>query len=241
MFFTFLRFPNRATNYNNRKESPMAITQADIRLDAILQEEKRVGQLIKVAEEKKMEYQQAQQEANDARTALEWRRLLRRIEDDDVLKGTSEAVRVAIAEYERSFREPENYENDEGIEYAATDDFADFNTVDTCVDTVLDRMHEQLEVQKNTDRAVLMLVIVTAEIGRLLENALGGDPRFAGAPIGEIEDCRDSIAAEWQELFFSTNEGGALGTGVLNVSDAERWHSVVSTHLGAPFDAAPAV
>ncbi|CUE71286.1 Hypothetical protein, putative [Bodo saltans] len=216
----------------------MSITQADIHLDAIISEEKRVAQLIKKAAEKRIEFEQAEQEANDARTALEWRRLLRRIEDDQVLKMASETMRSAVLQFENSFREPHNYENDEGVEYTATDDFADFTTVDGCADRLLDTMHEQLEVQRNTDRAVLLLVIVTVEVGRALENALSGDARFAGAPVGEIEDCRDSLVTEWQQLFFAEGSG-PLGSGALSLVDATRWHSVVSTHLGAPFDSAP--
>jgi hypothetical protein len=216
----------------------MAITQADIHLDAIICEEKRVAQLVKKAAEKKIEFEQAEQEANDARIALEWRRVLRRIEDDQVLKNVSETMRSAVRNYENSFRAPENYETTEEVEYAATDDFADFTTVDECADRLLDSMHEQLDAHRNTDRAVLMLLIVTVEIGRALENALSGDARFSGAPIGEIEDCRDSLVAEWQQLFFGEG-AGPLGSGSLSLVDAQRWHNIVSTHLGAPFDSAP--
>mmetsp|Transcript_17703 Transcript_17703/g.20145 ORF Transcript_17703/g.20145 Transcript_17703/m.20145 type:complete len:228 (-) Transcript_17703:149-832(-) len=224
----------------------MAVAASDITVQALLSEEKNVARLQKIASELKLRFEEAQQEANAAAQALEWKRLLRRIEDDDLLKATVADLRKAIAVYHASFREPDGYRAHEGgeespVDYTATDDYADFTGVDKCVDDVLDSMHEQLDAG-NVDRAALLLLICSAEIGREVRLATEQAKSSSGAPIAEIEECRDGIASEWQQLFFdgSLSEGDAeyntVGSGRLQKEAAMQWHRIVATHLGSPFD-----
>lgn len=226
-----------------------AVTPSEITIEALRAEELSVVALRQRAEVLKAQYEEAEREASSAAQALEWKRILRRIEDDALLKQSFVSLRGAITAYHQSFKEPEGYHNsgdgEDVVDYTATDDYGDFTGVDRVVDEILDKMHEQLEAG-HSDRAALMLLICSSEIGRELQSAVEQSKSTSGnavaIPVGEIEDCRDGIVAEWQQLFFDAGEdvpSVALGSGRLSEVDAQRWFEVVASHLGAPFDSRP--
>lgn len=226
----------------------MAVAANDISVEALHSEELQVVSLQRRAAELKQQFEEAQREADAAAQGLEWKRLLRRIEDDALLKETVLRLRKIIAAYHTSFREPEGYRNthdgeESPVDYAATDDYADFTGVDRCVDEILDVMHEQLDAG-HMDRAALLLLICSTEIGREVQQAaeqIKASPH-CGIPQAEIEECRDGIVSEWQQLFFDENLSdddaarAAVGSGRLPRDTAERWFHIVTTHLGSPFD-----
>ncbi|KAF5225176.1 hypothetical protein ECC02_001721 [Trypanosoma cruzi] len=216
------------------------LTEEDITEEAIhseearlLNETRKITQLQAHIAALQAELKVAEEERTRLANSLRWRRMMAEVEKDEEITGITAAMTAALNEFRASLRPPEDYdEARENIPYVDTDDYADFSPIESLFDDRLALVWELVsgdgdgaagERAVRHRRAMLMLLVLTVNLGRLAE--------FAGAEaevVEETEELKENVTSVWQQLLYSD-----CG---LTPPEKLEWKEVVQTFLGAPYD-----
>ncbi|ESL05216.1 hypothetical protein TRSC58_07153 [Trypanosoma rangeli SC58] len=217
----------------------LGLTEEDITEGAIRIEEARLrSEKLKVArlQEQLASLQAkltlAEEECTHLANSLRWRRMMAEVEQDDELTGITAAMTTALSGFYASLHPPADYDEvKEGVPYVDTDDYADFLPIEALFDdrlaVVLELLSEEGDsapgsLEGRHRRAMLMLLVLTVNLGRLFESAEMKDA------LEEAEELRENVASVWQHLLYSDS-------GLMPLEKAE-WKEVVQAFLGAPYD-----
>ncbi|RNF03834.1 hypothetical protein TraAM80_05529 [Trypanosoma rangeli] len=217
----------------------LGLTEEDITEEAIHIEEARlrsatltVTQLQEQLASLQAKLRLAEEECTRLANSLRWRRMMAEVEQDDELTGITAAMTTALNRFYASLHPPADYDEvKEEVPYVDTDDYADFSPIealfDDCLAVVLELLSEEGDSAPGSRegrhrRAMLMLLVLTVNLGRLFESAEMAEARE------EAEELRENVTSVWQHLLYS--DGG------LTPLEKAEWKEVVQTFLGAPYD-----
>ncbi|AAZ10458.1 uncharacterized protein TEOVI_000162000 [Trypanosoma equiperdum] len=210
--------------------TPEAIAALEVQCKA---QAEKVNQLEEAMGLLQKELDDARKKYRSTSKAVQWRRLMAEVENDEDIANITVMMQEALADFYKTMQPPDDYdESREGISFCDTDDYADLTSVETKVDEFLlairrlvgencaspeddgDRRHQRR-------RALLMLLVLTINAARITDT-----PTEDAASL--MEEQQDNIASLWQTLLHTDS-------GLVEAEKSE-WKDIVSSFLGPPYD-----
>jgi hypothetical protein len=205
-----------------------SLTTDDVSPSSLERKEAQVQHLSRVVDTCRKQLADAEAELALASDSLSWCRLMKDVLQNEAARQTLQTLSKGIQTFEGNLSEPAGYnkEDNDGVPFAASDDYADFSSVEAAVDTVTDSI-ESLMLEGDWEGGFLSLLVLTTKIGQMSER---GEEVLTALRDVEYDEMKEEIAGLWTR-FAGYREGGVPD------SVAAKWRAVVERHIGAPYDA----